>query len=135
MKLIDLYEVNRAKYEKYVILIKAGNFYEVFNDDAFILNNLFNYKIKEFNFGLRTGFPVIAYNKVLDKLNSFKINYLVLDKFEIVVRKKFAKNNYSNYVTKNLEIDNRILKINQRLNALKNSPKIKSILEEVEKII
>ncbi len=128
MRLFDLYEVNRNKYDKYVILIKEGNFYEAFNEDCFLLNNLFN-------FGLRTGFPVIAYNKVLDKLNAFKINYIVVEKFEIVVKKKFNKNNYSNYIAKDLDIDNRILDINNRLNTLKNSPKIKDILVEIEKIL
>lgn len=128
MRLFDLYEVNRNKYDKYVILIKAGNFYEAFNEDCFLLNNLFN-------FGLRTGFPVIAYNKVLDKLNAFKINYIVVEKFEIVVKKKFNKNNYSDYIAKDLDIDNRILDINNRLNTLKNSPKIKDILVEIEKIL
>ena len=42
----EKYEMYKRQYNNYVILFKQGNFYLSINDDALILNNLFNYKIK-----------------------------------------------------------------------------------------
>lgn len=47
MKLKETYFLKKEKYLEYIILIKCGNFYEVLGDDAYILNTLFNYKIKK----------------------------------------------------------------------------------------
>lgn len=76
MKLKETYNIYKVKYPKYVIMIKCGNFYEVFGEEAYILNNLFGYKVKEVNGIKRVGFPIISFNKVIDKLKRFKINYI-----------------------------------------------------------
>ena len=89
MKLIDVYKTNKQKYPKYVVMIKSGNFYEIYGEECYIMNNLFNYKIKDVNNINRVGFPIVAYNKVTDKLNRFKINYLIID--NNVTKKKFNK--------------------------------------------
>ena len=74
MKIIEKYNLNKNKYPKYIILIKVGIFYETYNEDAYILNNLFNYKIKEINNNKRLGFPTNSYDKVITKLKEFQIN-------------------------------------------------------------
>jgi len=134
MKVIDLYRMTKNKYPKFVILIKIGNFYEVYGEDAYIINNLFNYKIREFDKFIRAGFPLVSYNKVVNKLASFKINYLVIDKDDIF-KKKFNRNRYDEFLSEDLSIEKRISKINERLNILKNSPKIDSVLKEIEKFV
>lgn len=53
---------------------KNGTFYNVFDDDCYILYFLFNYNIKN----NKIGFPKSALNKVINKLDEFKINYEVL---------------------------------------------------------
>lgn len=80
MKVIDVYNENKVKYSKYVILIKVGIFYETYNEDAYILNNLLGYKISDINGNKRLGFPVNSFTKVTLKLKKFKINYLIIDK-------------------------------------------------------
>ena len=47
MKLRDVYSECKEKYKEYVILIKCGNFYEALGDDAYLMNKIFGYKIKE----------------------------------------------------------------------------------------
>jgi len=134
MKVVSLYKDLKLKYLEYVILIKVGTFYEVYGEEAYILSNLFNYKVKEAGTNIRVGFPITAYNKVTDRLNSFKINYVVYDK-EIILKKRFKLNNYSNYLCNDLSIDERIGIITQKLNILKENSKIDSILKKVENII
>ena len=132
MKLIDTYKTYKEKYPKYVIMIKCGNFYEVYGEESYIINNLFDYKIKEVGGLIRVGFPIISYNKVTERLNKFKINYVVID--NEVKRKKFNKNCYDKYIS-NLEIDKRINYIKERLILLKESPSIVSVLESIEGIM
>ena len=42
MKTVDKYLKFKELYQDYVILIKSGNFYYSFEDDAYILKYLFN---------------------------------------------------------------------------------------------
>lgn len=53
--MLEKYIKLKEKYPKSVILIKAGNFYDCINDDAIIINNLFNYKIKQLSKYIRLG--------------------------------------------------------------------------------
>lgn len=53
---------------------KVGNFYDVFDDDCYILYFLFGYQIKHY----KTGFPKSAFNKVINVLSEKKINYDVV---------------------------------------------------------
>lgn len=45
MKLVDTYNGYKKIYKDYVVLIKSGIFYEVFNDDVGIMYSFFCYKI------------------------------------------------------------------------------------------
>ena len=132
MKLINTYNSYKTKYSKYVIMIKYGNFYEVYGEVTYIINNLFNYKTKEISGIKRVGFPICAYKKVTSKLNSFKINYIVIDKE--FIKKKFNKNNYDEYLN-DFNIDDRINKIYLRLKLLSNGSNINNILKSIESII
>lgn len=133
MKVIDVYNQNKAKYDKYVILIRVGIFYETYGDDVYILNNLFNYKVKDINGVKRVGFPINSYNKVTEKLNKFKINYLIID--NEIIKKKFNKNNYNQYVNFDMSIDDRIYSIFNKLMILKANPSIDNILNKIEEML
>lgn len=134
MKIYDVYYEKKKKYEKYVVLIKVGNFYETYGEDCFLMNNLFDYKIKNIGDVQRTGFPLIAYNKVVSKFKSFKINYLVIEGVQ-VIKKKFNNNNYDRYVRSNDSISVRVNRICEKLKILKDTSKIDFILEAIEEII
>ena len=133
MKIIEKYNLNKNKYPKYIILIKVGIFYETYNEDAYILNNLFNYKIKEINNNKRLGFPTNSYDKVITKLKEFQINYIIIE--DDITKKTFKQNNYNNYIPNNLTIEEKINKITTKLNILKNNPNINTILKNIEKIL
>lgn len=117
MKMIDIYKINKIKYKDYVVIIRVGNFYEIYGEQALILHNLLNYKIKYLKDNIRVGFPLVAYNKVTELLNQHKINYVIID--NEIYRKYFKNNAYNNYISFNFTVDERIEKINQRLNILK----------------
>ncbi len=70
-----------------ITLKKLGGFYNVYNDDAYILFYLFHYNIKN----NKSGFPLTAYNKVINCLEENDINYIVEGKEE--VKRDFKKKN------------------------------------------
>lgn len=133
MKVIDLYKENKERYPKYVVLIKVGVFYETYNEDCFVLNNLFGYKIKNICDYYRTGFPINSYSKVIEKLNKTKINYLIIG--DEIVKRKFNKNQYDCYIKTDLNIDQRIDDIYKKLKYLKLNSNISTLLNKIEGIL
>ena len=69
-----------------ITLKKLGGFYNVYNDDTYILYYLFHYKINN----NKSGFPVSAYHKVINKLEEKQISYFVEEKED---KKDFKKKN------------------------------------------
>ena len=132
MKLKETYFLKKEKYLEYIILIKCGNFYEVLGDDAYILNALFNYKIKKNSNITKVGFQIIALNKVILILQMLKINYLIVNP-NGDIKKKFNNNKYRNYLEKPTNLD-RINLIYQRLLDIKGDD-IDALLNKIEEII
>lgn len=134
--MLEKYYDCRVKYKDYVILIKIGNFYEVFEKDAIILNTLLGYKIKRFSKTFKLGFPLSKIDDVIQILKHNHINYVVYDKsisFESFDTNKY--NNYSVDVDKIIYIYIKIDRITKYLydNVLKDN--IESVLGEIEKLI
>ncbi len=105
---------------------KVGGFYHVFDEDCYILNYFFNYKI----INNRVGFPISSINKVINILEEKKINY-ELDGKETNFKRK---NNYGKFLEKgktkyNFKKD--IEKIYDKLDKL-NSKDLKEILNFIE---
>lgn len=73
-----------------VDIFKNGGFYSVYNNDTYIFYYLFGYKIID----NRVGFPLSAYDKVINKLVELKIDY---ENKSLDVCKKFKKLNKYNY--------------------------------------
>lgn len=121
---------------EYVVLVKIGTFYEVYNNDSYIISYLFNYKIKTLIEGDKNcGFPTGALNKVLSILENKSINYIVVDKkhnYEEETKMNFKrKNKYNELLTKSKKYIDRITRINKIRNYLLNNY---SKIESVEKI-
>lgn len=101
---------------KEVELFKNGIFYNAYGDSALILNYYFNYKIDISN---KVGFPEKSLDKIINTLESNHINYSIYNKEDIIIYKKYNKNNYSkilklsnkNYLNK-LELNKLINVIN-----------------------
>lgn len=121
MSVINMVKNIKDLFPNYVLLIKIGNFYEVYNNDANIISYLFNYKIKSLsNNNITCWFPLISLNKVKYILDKKYINYLIIDKshnYEEIEKNDFKKKNkYNDLLNEaNLYID----KIN-RINKIKN---------------
>lgn len=121
------------KVNNKIVIRKAGNFYQVFDNDAIIFWYLFKYRIVN----RKVGFPISIESKILKTLEDKKIHYQVIinDNEEINFNK--GTNHYSQYLTnatkareKNCNIDNLVNKI-QNL----NEEQINRIIEVIEGII
>ena len=62
----------KEKKKDSIIIIKNGIFYNVLGNDAYILKNIFNYKVSIFCDTIKVGFPTRSLNKVLDTLDKLK---------------------------------------------------------------
>jgi len=85
MKTIDKYVKFKSQYKDYVVLVKSGNFYYSFDEDAFILKYFFDYQIRE----NRVGFSLNAKAKVKSVLNRNNVNLIeVIDDYAYVLETK-----------------------------------------------
>ena len=85
--MLEVYYKYRCKYQDYIIFIKSGSFYEVFDKDSMILNSIFYYKVKRFKDNIKTGFPINKLEHIIKLMGN--INYIVvgnLSAFLIVTR-------------------------------------------------
>ena len=118
--------------KRFLTLRKNALFYEVYDDDAVILNYLLGYK----NIKGRVGFPINAFSKVINILEDKKINYKIIDEQEEV--KDFKNlNQYLNILAKasdKIEVNNKINKILDKLKTFDEGT-LYEILEKVESIV
>ena len=136
--MLEKYYTYKVKYKEYIVMLKYGNFYEILGNDALIINKLFGYKLNKLSNTFKVGFPVSSLENIINKLNNYSINYIVIDKEKITKKKEFELNNYSNY-----EFDENILNYNliviseitKYLNDNLLSDTITSKLEKIKEII
>ena len=77
---------------KFITLRKVGGFYHCFDNDAYILFYFFDYKISNG----RVGFPLSSLPKIIAVLNDNKVNYIIINSNDDVMKKDFKKaNKYS----------------------------------------
>lgn len=113
--MLETYYKYRMEYKDFLLFIKMGNFYEVFDKDGLILNKLFGYKIKKVKDTIKVGFPLSRLDYILKLIGN--INYVVIDN-TLIEKKEFNNNKYKDY---NFDINSIIL----------NSIKIDRIYEEL----
>lgn len=133
--MLEKYYRYRIQYEEYIIFIKSGNFYEVFDKDSLILNKIFGYKVKRIQDNIKVGFPVNKLQNILNLLNN--INYIIVDK-ENIKEKKYEDNRYSEYKfnMNNILINSiRIDRINKYLLDRLLDGNINSLLNNIEGIL
>lgn len=131
--MIEKYYKYKLDYRDYLIFIKCGSFYECIDNDAFIINKLFNYKIKKLSRNFKVGFPIRSFEIVLDKICDKKINYIVVDD-GISEKKEFDNNNYSRYVFDEKEIYFNYIKIERVINYLMDNMMKKDFYKKIKKI-
>lgn len=119
----------REEYIDCLILIKVGNFYQLFDEDGIIFNYLFDYKIKNG----RVGFPVKSLELVMCKLNEVKINYLIDIKYQI-----FDDNHYQQVLDRSKEIlalKEKIADITNYLCSNIERKYIKRVIDKIQEVI
>ena len=133
----EKYEMYKRQYNNYVVLFKQGNFYLSMNDDALILNNIFNYKVNVVSDFIKVGFPLKSIDKVLPIFEEKNINFIIVDK-EIVEKRKYPDNKYFDYFNSDSNygfVLNRINKIDKTLKDNLLNSNIESVLNDIERII
>ncbi len=93
MKLRDKYLMLKSTYHDCVILLKSGMFFILFDDDAWIVHDLFHYQV----LNNKVGFPEKNLEKVVFRLQDEKIGYVIywsedqeLEKYQIVSNQYYA---------------------------------------------
>jgi len=113
----------------------SGKFYNVYDNDAIIISYLFDYKIYSEN---KCGFPEIAFEKVITKLENLNISYQIIKTNKDNVIKDYRKlNKYDEYLEKaisKLDITKRIDLIIEKIKAC-DSAKLDEIIERLEECI
>lgn len=133
----EKYNTYKEIYKDYIILIKCGSFYLSLNDDAIVMNRLFNYKIKETTNLIKVGFPITSLSKIEKTLENKHINYLIVND-DNIQKYKYKNNSYSKYSFRLDNYDilvNRINKIYEVLKGSLGNSNLKTILNEIEEIL
>lgn len=109
-------------HKKDICMFKIGTFYHCYGRDANIIAYVFDYQIQSNKNNKECGFPVGGINKVIAKLESLKINYLLLDRrnnYEVDAQIDFKElNTYEEFYQKsnvNINYKTRINNINEFL--------------------
>ena len=136
--MIDLFRQLKIEYKEYLILFKCGSFYIAFDEDATILNNIFNYNIIELKNNIKVGFPLKLIDNNLRILEENKIYYLVVNDKMIVDKYNKGKNKYYKYISSVFDIvslNNRLNLINKKIRLINEEDIRNKILLEIEKIL
>lgn len=135
--MLEKYYKYKLDYRDYIVLIKCGSFYKCIDNDAFIMNRLFNYKLKPSSKTFKVGFPINSLINIINILNSNNINYIVVDN-EITQIKEFENNNYLDYKFDDKKIYFNLLKSEQIYKYLVNNVIEKDFTKkilEIERIL
>ena len=109
--MIDLFRQLKLDYQDFLLIIKSGNFYVLFDEDAIIMNKLFGFKINDLKNNIKVGFPVNSIDKYINMLKELEINYLIIENMEIVdesINDNNSFNDYKESVFEYISINNKI---------------------------
>ena len=116
MKLGELHSKYKTEYSDKIILIKSGNFYRTYGNDALILWYLFGYKYSN----NLVGFPISNFYIVVGRLNKIGIGVVVVN----------GINTYTNYGSINVNSYNKYLEY--ALNKKLVDSKIREITDKIK---
>ena len=133
--MLEKYYKYKVQYNDYIIFLKFGNFYEVFDNDGLILNKKFNYKIKRMKNNIKVGFPINKLDDILRLLDD--VNYVIIEKDKIVEVKEYENNKYNEYDFDINKVIFNFIRINKIYNSLceRVNGNLENILERIESII
>lgn len=83
-----------------IVFVKSGNFWNAFYGDAVIVHYITNYKICN----NKLGFPNKVLNKVLGKISSLNINYILVYELDDLKCYEYSSNSYTFYFHKYMDL-------------------------------
>ncbi len=94
------------KNEKVVFIQRINNdFYEVYNDDAYVIANLMGYKlVLEYKDLIKTGFPEDILDKVIGMLRKNRVSFSVSDDDSLFFDFK-EKNKYDHFLKEDVPVE------------------------------
>lgn len=99
-----------------------GKFVLAYNDDAYILHSIFNYKLVREGTKDKCGFPSTIIDKIIEKLEELNISYEIYYKNTLESIKDYKKKNtyekHLKYALIQVEIDKKIDLIKYKLSRL-----------------
>ena len=95
--ILENYYKYKMNYKKNICIFRIGIFYEVFDNDALIINKIFNYKIKNISNTFKLVFPIKNIDKVINRMKDNHINYIIVDNDRIIDKYEDYDNTYNNY--------------------------------------
>ena len=126
-------KINELNKEKTLQLYKIGKFYNIYGDDAIILNYLFGYKIL---IDGKVVFPESALIKVINTIEDKKIDYQIINKDGNDVIKKYGNfNSYNKILKQALEyrnIKSRVERIQELINNISDIAILERIIGVIE---
>ena len=107
----SLYKLVKMQNEEKVVLVKSGNFYKTFDNDAILLWGLFGYLVKDG----KVCFPLSVFANVVSKLTRLGISVVVANKeTDVNYYTSTGINTYKDYKTSainNYETDGKLNEI------------------------
>lgn len=78
MAFSDMLKILKEKEKGTIVFVKLGTFYIAVGEDAVLINKILGLKCTCFKMNIcKVGFPVIALDKYVEKLNQTKYSYVI----------------------------------------------------------
>ncbi len=129
MKKIEMYEMIKNSHSEFVIFVKFGSFYRVFNDDIYIIWYFTRYRIVD---GKRIGFPVSIIDDLVELLTHKHISYIIYNNDFDYIKVSSINNCYNKYVLIGKELYRKEERINKVLSLIETKIRKENMLEYYE---
>ena len=119
--------------KRHIRLRKQGKFYCSFDDDAYVIHSIFGYKLSNG----RVGFPIESLGKVTNTLDNYKVDYVVIEKDNEVLKKKKKKKYYNKYLLEGKKSYEKIKNDEEIIDIIKNleEEKVLKIINYIKEVI
>ena len=117
-----------------VSIRKVGKFYHAYEDDAYVIHAIMDYKVSNG----KVGFPTSSIGKVQTKLDECKVNYKIIDKDNIVDEKDFKNlNKYDKYLKDGIKSMDKKINDDLLLKKIKtlSDDKVNKIIDYINEVI
>ena len=123
MSVVNMAKDIKKVHPNFVVMYKVGNFVQAFGKDAYIMSYIFEYSLRGMKDNIQTcGFPKVAIPKVTARLESKKLNYIIID----------TRNNYE---VDEQEDNKNLNTYEETLMKAKKYIKVKKRMQEIEEKI